>query len=257
MDLGIAGRTALVCASTSGLGLAVATALAGEGARTVICGRRAELARREAARLPGTHGIGIDLTDPAAPERLVTETVNTLGPVQILVLNSGGPAPGTAGAQTRDTLQAALDLLLLPQQELIRLCLPGMLEAGWGRIIAIGSSGVAEPIAELAQSNTGRAALAAYLKTLAGEVAAQGITVNMLLPGRIATDRVAALDAARAARAGHTVEEERATSQAAIPTGRYGRPEEFGAAAAFLASDRAAYITGTQIRVDGGLIRAT
>lgn len=255
MDLGIAGRTALVCASTSGLGLAVARALAVEGARTVLCGRRGDVARREAAALPTAHGIGADLSDEAAAEALVTEAVDVFGPVEILVLNSGGPPPGPAAEQTCESLRSALDRLLLTQYELIRLCLPGMRAAGWGRILAVGSSGVAEPIPGLAQSNTGRAALAALLKTLAGELAASGITVNMLLPGRIATDRVAALDRQRAEQAGQSVERERAASEATIPLGRYGTPSEFGAAAAFLASDAASYVTGVQLRVDGGLAR--
>jgi 3-oxoacyl-[acyl-carrier protein] reductase len=131
-----------------------------------------------------------------------------------------------------------------------------MRERGWGRILAIGSSGVAAPLAGLALSNMGRAALAGYLKTLAGEVAADGVTVNMLLPGRIATDRVAALDQAVATRQGRTVEEVATAAQAAIPVGRYGTPAEFGAAAAFLCGASASYITGTAVRCDGGLVQS-
>lgn len=256
MDLGIAGRTALVCASTSGLGLAVARALAAEGAHTVICGRRGELAAREAAALPNAHGVEIDLAQPNAAQRLVAETVRVFGAVEILVLNGGGPAPGTAGEQTTGSLREAVDHLLLVPQQLIGLCLPDMLTAGWGRVIAVGSSGVVEPIPGLAQSNVGRAALGGLLKTLAGEVAAHGVTVNMLLPGRVATDRVAALDQYRASQARRTVEEERRNAEQAIPAGRYGLPREFGAAAAFLASEQAAYITGVQLRVDGGLTKS-
>ncbi len=254
MDLGIRGRVALVCASTSGLGLGVARSLAAEGARVVLTGRRADLLERLAAELPEAIGAPGDLTEPETPRRLVAAAEERFGPVDILVLNSGGPPPGDAADQTRESLLAAVGQLLLPQQELIRLVLPGMRERRWGRILAIGSSGVAAPIPGLAASNTGRAALAGLLKTLAGEVARDGVTVNMLLPGRIATDRVAALDAARAARAGRSVAEVEAESKAAIPAGRYGTPEEFGAVGAFLCGEPAAYVTGCQIRVDGGLV---
>ncbi|MFS4091045.1 SDR family oxidoreductase [Streptomyces sp. AF1A] len=256
MDLGISGRVALVAASTAGLGRATARALAAEGARVVISGRRAEVVEREAAALPGAVGIPADLTDPGTPEALVRRTGELLGPVDILVLNGGGPAPGTAADQTPESLSAAVGSLLLPHQALIRHTLPGMRERGWGRILAIGSSGVNEPLPGLALSNAGRAALAGLLKTLASEVAADGVTVNMLLPGRIATDRVAALDRARAEREHTTVEAVAAAARAAIPAGRYGTPEEFGAAAAFLCSAPASYVTGSQVRVDGGMARS-
>lgn len=256
MNLGLAGRGALVCASTSGLGLAVGRELAAEGARVLLCGRRADLAERLAAELPGATGVGIDLLAPDAPRRLVDTARAACGTVDVLVLNCGGPPPGTARDQGRHSLLSAVERLLLPHVELVRLCLPGMVQRGWGRIIAIGSSGVAEPIPGLAQSNAGRAALAGYLKTLAGEVAANGVTVNMVLPGRIATERVAQLDAASAQRQGRGAVEVRAESEAAIPARRYGDPAEFAAMVAFLASDRASYIVGSQVRVDGGLARS-
>ncbi len=255
MELGIAGRTALVCASTSGLGLAIARALAAEGARTVICGRRGELARQEAVALPEAIGVEIDLEQPGAAQRLVAETVAAFGPVDILILNSAGPPAGTAAEQDRESLLAAMNRLLLPHDDLIRQCLPGMLERGWGRIIGVGSSGIAEPLPGLALSNVARAGLAGLLKSLAAEVADRGVTVNMVIPGRIATERLAALDRWWAQEAGRTAEEEQARSQAAIPARRYGTPEEFAAAAAFLASDRASYITGIHLRADGGLAR--
>jgi len=131
-----------------------------------------------------------------------------------------------------------------------------MRERGWGRVIAVGSSGVQQPIERLALSNVGRAALAGYLKTLAGEVAGDGVTVNMVLPGRIDTDRVSALDAATAERTGATVEQVRTRSESAIPAGRYGTPDEFAAVVLFLASNAASYVTGEQIRCDGGMVRA-
>jgi 3-oxoacyl-[acyl-carrier protein] reductase len=250
MDLGIKDRTAVVCASTSGLGRAVAEALAAEGARVVVSGRRGDLAREIAATLPGATGVAADLTDP--------EVVSTLvdGPVDILVLNGPGPKPGAAAALDGADYAAALDSLFLTQQRLVAAALPGMRERGWGRILAIGSSGVVAPLAGLALSNVGRAALAGYLKTLAGEVAADGVTVNMLLPGRIATDRVAALDRAAAERQGRTPEEVAADARAGIPAGRYGTAAEFGAAAAFLCGEPASYITGTAVRCDGGLVQS-
>jgi 3-oxoacyl-[acyl-carrier protein] reductase len=250
MDLGIKNRTAVVCASTGGLGRAVAEALAAEGAHVVVSGRRGDLARDIAETLPGATGVEADLTDPEAARTLVD------GPVDILVLNGPGPKPGDAAAVGEADFATAFDSLFITQQRLVAAALPGMRERGWGRILAIGSSGVAAPLAGLALSNAGRAALAAYLKTLAGEVAAEGVTVNLLLPGRIATDRVASLDQAKAARQGRTVGEVAAESRATIPAGRYGTPAEFGAAAAFLCGASASYITGTAVRCDGGLVQS-
>jgi len=146
--------------------------------------------------------------------------------------------------------------LMVQHHRLVEAALPSMRERGWGRIVAVGSSGVQEPIEMLALSNTGRAALSGYLKTLAAEVAADGVTVNMVLPGRIDTDRVAALDRARAERSGSTPEEVRAASERAIPARRYGRPEEFAAAVVFLASEPASYVTGVRLRCDGGMVRS-
>ncbi len=176
------------------------------------------------------------------------------GSVDVLVLNGGGPPPGTADAFTAEAAQDAVDRLLLIHVALVSELLPAMREAGWGRIIAIGSSGVQQPIPMLTASNVGRAALAAYLKTLAGTVAGDGVTVNMVLPGRVDTDRVAQLDQAVADRTGRSREETRTSSEAGIPIGRYGQPAEFGAVVAFLAGTPAGYVTGEQIRVDGGMV---
>ncbi|MFJ6280490.1 SDR family oxidoreductase [Arthrobacter subterraneus] len=256
MDTGLNGKNVLVPGSSSGIGLAIAQALAEEGANVVLAARREDLVRAEAEKLPSAVGIGIDLNLDGAPEQLVAAAEKAFGPIDVLVLNSGGPAPGGAADVTGEQTLAAVNQLLLQHITLVSLVLPGMRERGWGRIVAVGSSGVQAPLPNLALSNIGRAGLAGYLKTLANEVAADGVTVNMVLPGRIDTDRVASLDAGAAKRTGKTPEEARASSEATIPAGRYGKPEEFGAVVAFLASVPAAYVTGEQIRCDGGLVRS-
>ena len=256
MDLGLTGRTAVVAASTGGLGEAVARALAAEGAQVVVSGRRGEEARRIAAELPRAVGVEIDLTAADGPAQLVAAAEAEFGPVDVAVLNGPGPRPGTAADLTDDDVDGAVAALVRPHRQLVSAVLPGMRERGWGRVLALGSSGVAAPLPNLAASNLGRAALAAWLKTLAAEVAAEGVTVNLLLPGRIATDRVAQLDQAAAGRTGKSFEEVQAASRATIPAGRYGRPAEFGAVAAFLCSDAAGYVTGTALRCDGGLVRS-
>ncbi|MGY1703617.1 SDR family oxidoreductase [Geodermatophilus sp. SYSU D00697] len=255
MDLGLTGRCAVVCASTGGLGEAVARALAAEGASVVVSGRRGDRAKEIAASLPSAVGVEVDLTAPDGPAALVAAAREAFGEVDALVLNGPGPKPGPAAGVTDEGLDAAVDTLLRPHLRLLSLVLPGMRERGWGRVLAVGSSGVAAPLPDLALSNLGRAALAGHLKTLAAEVAADGVTVNLLLPGRIATDRVASLDSAAAARRGVAVADVQAASRASIPAGRYGDPAEFGAAAAFLCSAPASYVTGTALRVDGGLVR--
>lgn len=254
MDLGITGKVAVIAASTSGIGLGIAKSLAAEGVRVVICGRRESLARELAATIPGAVGLGIDLSTLSGPDKLIDAVEAIYDGIDILILNSGGPKPGTAAALTDDDLTLAIDLLVRPQRRLIERVLPGMRERKWGRIIAVGSSGVVTPLPNLAASNIGRAALSGLLKTLANEVGPDGVTCNMVLPGRIDTDRIQQLDTLAAERQGKAVEAVRDGSKASIPVGRYGTVEEFGAATAFLASQQAAYITGSQIRVDGGLI---
>lgn len=251
----LTGRTALVPGSTSGLGRASAEALAAMGANVVIVGRRGDMATDLAAGLPSAVGIGADITTEAGTEAAVSAAEERFGRVDILVLNGGGPPRATAAAFDEAAGQHAVDQLLRPHLRLTQRLLPAMRAAGWGRIVAIGSTGVQQPIDGLVASNVGRAALAGYLKTLATEVAPDGVTVNMVLPGRIATDRVSGVDAAAAAKQGLPVEEVVRRSQATIPVGRYGRPEEFGAVVAFLASPAASYVTGEQLRCDGGLVR--
>ncbi len=255
MDLGLAGRTAIVCASTSGLGEATARALAAEGARVVVSGRRAERAEEIAAELPGAIGVGIDLTDAEGPATLVARATEALGPADVVVLNSGGPPPSYATTIDAEAITAAIVPLVLAQQRLVSLVLPSMRERGWGRILGVSSAGVVEPIPGLALSNLGRAALAGYLKTLAGEVAGDGVTVNLLLPGRIATARLTGIDEYVAEQEGVTPADVQARAEATIPARRYGTAAEFGAVATFLCSDAASYVTGTAVRCDGGLVQ--
>lgn len=255
MDLGLTGKNVLVPGASAGIGLAIARSLAAEGANVVLAARREDVVRAEAARLPSAVGIVMDLNDDGAPAALVAATEHAFGPIDVLVLNSGGPPPGGAADITDDQALAAVHQLLLQHVRLTSLVLPGMRSRGWGRIVAVGSSGVQQPLPNLALSNLGRAGLAGYLKTLAGEVAADGVTVNMVLPGRIDTDRVASLDTAVAKRTGVTPDEARAASEAGIPAQRYGTPAEFAAVVTFLAGATASYVTGEQIRCDGGMVR--
>jgi 3-oxoacyl-[acyl-carrier protein] reductase len=255
MDFGLNGRTAVVCASTGGLGAATARALAVEGANVVVSGRRAQQAGDLAAELPNAIGVPVDLLAADGPEQLFAAAVAAFGSVDILVLNGPGPRPMPATMITADQVAAATDQLVRPHIALVQLALPGMQEHQWGRILAIGSSGVAAPLPYLGLSNLGRAALAGYLKTLAGEVAKDSITVNMLLPGSIETPRLAALDHTAAEMSGRTVEAVQDEAQRQIPAGRYGRPAEFGAVAAFLCSEQASYVTGTATRCDGGMVK--
>ena len=255
MNLELEGKIAIVLGSTKGLGLAVAQGLAAEGASVVITGRRLDIATARAAELGSALAIELDLTRPDAPSTAVDATIRRFGHVDILVLNAGGPPPGPAATLRRSDLAEAINSLLLAQIEVVTLVLDEMRERKWGRILAIGSSGVVAPLPNLAQSNTARAALAGYLKTLAAEVAPDGVTVNMLLPGRIDTDRVAELDEIASRARQIEVAEIRRQSALTIPAHRYGTPAEFGAVATFLCSAAASYVTGSAIRVDGGLVR--
>ena len=254
MDLGIAGRTALVCASTGGLGAATARALGAEGANVVVSGRREELAKSVAAELPSAVGVAVDLTADGGPEALLAAATGAFGNIDILVLNGPGPKQMTASQLDPATTAQAVHDLLLVHQTLVNAVLPGMRARGWGRIVAIASTGVVQPLPNLALSNVGRTALAAYLKSLATEVAADGVTVNLVLPGRIATDRADSINQQVAERSGRSVAEVRAAGEREVPAGRYGQPDEFGAATAFLCGAQASYITGTAVRVDGGLV---
>jgi 3-oxoacyl-[acyl-carrier protein] reductase len=256
MDLGLSNRTALVLGSTSGLGLASARRLAAEGATVMFCGRRIDHAQQAASEFPQCAATKLDLADDQSIDDAIQACRDQLGDPDIVVLNSGGPPPGTASTLDLGQLESSIRMMLLAQIGIVGKLLPGMIDRSWGRIVAIGSSGVQQPILTLAQSNVARSALAAYLKSLAANVSRYGVTTNMVLPGRIATDRVATLDEAASERTGKPVDQVREESESAIPLGRYGRPDEFGDVVAFVCSERASYITGSQIRVDGGSISA-
>jgi 3-oxoacyl-[acyl-carrier protein] reductase len=259
MDLGIRGRRALVGGASSGLGRAVAERLAAEGCDLAISARRAGLLAEIAAELSARHGIRAvalpaDLSDGAAPAALAAAALEALGGVDILVLNAGGPPPSDPTRTDAAGWTAAFQLLATSPIELATALLPGMRERGWGRVVAIGSYAIRQPIEELVYSNAGRSALVAWLKTVAGVVAADGVTVNGALPGRHATPRIEQLDRATAERTGRTVEDVRAAHLASIPAGRYGQPDEFAAYIAWLCSEPAAYQTGTFTSIDGGII---
>lgn len=253
MDYGLKGKRALVIGASRGLGAATAIMLAQEGATVIAASRSGKLPEGVPADVGSLIvGASLDLSDPQSVAGMQARLKDE--PVDILVNNCGGPAAGPAGGQSSEAWQAAFAAMATPLFALTDAAVAGMGEKGWGRVVTIGSSGVQAPIPNLALSNGVRGAIAGWSKTLAGEVAGKGITVNMVLPGRIATDRVAELDAGKAQKTGKSVEDIRTASRAAIPAGRYGEPEEFAAAVTFLCSAQASYITGSMIRVDGGMI---
>ena len=258
MDFGLRGKTALVLAAGGGLGRAIAKSLAGEGANIAVAGRGADsIAGTQAALAEiGGNSMGLvwDLADLAQIDGNVAKIENEHGPVDILVNNTGGPPPTTASGQDTALWSKQFQAMVLSVIAITDRVLPNMRARHWGRIITSTSSGVVVPIPNLAISNALRLSLVGWSKTLAREVAKDGITVNVVVPGRIATDRTRFLDEARAKREGRCVEEVVAENTASIPIGRFGKPEEYGAMVAFLSSEPAAYITGTIVRVDGGMI---
>ena len=254
MDLGLEGKVALVTGATSGLGLASAKALAAEGASVVLCGRRADLAEREAGALPDALGVAADITDPDVPARLVDAAIERYGRLDILVGSTGGPTPGTALDTPAEAYDDALALLVKPMVRLSHLVVPHMRDAGSGRIVFVTSTVVREPVPMLVLSDAVRMAVHGFAKTLAKQVAGDGITVNCVMPGRIATDRVASLDQAAANATGRSVGDVRAAGERSIPAGRYGDPAEFGAVVAFLCSQQAAYVSGASVPVDGAAL---
>jgi 3-oxoacyl-[acyl-carrier protein] reductase len=245
VDLGLKGRTALVTGASSGLGLATAEALAAEGANVSMFARRRDLLEREADRI-GALAVRGDVSIPKDLERAVETTVKAFGGIDVLVWNSGGPTPGPATGVTPASLEHALELLFLPAVRLLDLCLPQLEASEGGRIVAITSLAAKEPTDHLALSNSIRPGLTGWLKSLARELGPKGITVNCVAPGRIATARLDELYPAGPTEA----------DLAEIPLRRWGEPREFGDVVCFLASDRARYISGQTIVVDGGMQRA-
>ena len=247
MELGLEGRVALVTGASRGIGLGIARELAVEGASVAVSSRSPERIETAAADI-GARAFVHDSADLSAAQDLVERIERELGPIEILVTNTGGPPAGGPLGLPHDGWEAAHRDLVLGPMALIERVAPGMRERGFGRILNVASSGVREPIATLVLSNAHRSAIVATFKTLARELAADGVTLNTLLPGRIATDRVAELFG--------SLDEAEELARKEVPAGRLGTVEEMAAAAAFLCSERAGYITGVTLLVDGGLTRS-
>ena len=244
MELGLSGRTAIVCGASQGIGLAIAEALAEEGANVAMFARRRDVLGREADRI-GALAVRGDLTNPRDLKQLVDKTLEAFGGIDILVNNGGGPPRGPALEVTEESLEAAVELLLLSAFRLTMLCLPHLRQSGRGRVINIASSSVRQPIEKLALSNAVRPGVIGWAKTLSQEVGSDGITVNSIAPGRIETARLAeAFDNGP-----------RPEDLQEIPLRRFGQPREIADVVCFLASERAGYVTGSVIPVDGGLTR--
>jgi len=260
MDLGLRGKVALVAASSRGLGRAVAAELAAEGASLVICSRSREAINRArddiaAATQSRVIAVPADVSIAADVSRLIELALEEFGRIDILVTNAGGPPAGTFESLSQSQWEEATTLTLYPALELTRRVLPGMKERHWGRILNITSIAVKQPVENLILSNSLRAAGTGFARTLANEVARFGITVNNILPGYTRTERVEELANMMAQKQGITPAEFTARWEQEIPTGRLGEPREFAALAAFLVSERASYITGTSVAVDGGWIK--
>jgi 3-oxoacyl-[acyl-carrier protein] reductase len=258
MDLGIGGKRALVCASSKGLGLGCAEALAQAGVDLVMNARGAEALTAAAARLRASYGVAVT---PVAAD-VTTEVgrrqvLEAAGPVDILVTNAGGPPPGLWSDWGREDFIRALDANMLTPIALMSAVLPGMIDRGWGRVVNITSQSVKAPIPQLGLSNAARTGLTGYVAGTARQVAQHGVTINNLLPGIHATDRADALDQGVMRAGGITLAEARLARQATIPARRYGTAAEFGAACAFLCSDLAGFIVGQNILLDGGATNAT
>jgi 3-oxoacyl-[acyl-carrier protein] reductase len=256
VNLGLDDKVALVCGASRGLGRAIAEELAAEGASLALCARDAERLEAAAGELgPDTFAVAADLAVSGEPTRVVEGTLERFDRLDVLVTNTGGPPAGTHDTLTLEDWDASTALLLRSTVELATAALPGMKERGWGRILAVTSVAVKQPVDNLILSNSLRAAVTGYAKTLSREVAGHGITVNTILPGYTATERVTELNRANAEREGVDLAEVEARLEASIPLGRLAEPREFAALAAFLASERAGYITGGAFAVDGGWVR--
>lgn len=261
MDLGLKDKTALVTAASQGLGGAVATELAREGARVMISSRDEESLARAAEEMAEETGSTVeyracDLTSAAQIDAMITHATDRLGGVDVLVNNTGGPPTGNFADVDDEAWELAFRQIILSMVRCVRGVLPSMRERGGGRIVNVASSSVKQPIDNLLLSNTFRAGLHGLAKSLALELAPEGILVNTLGPGRILTGRTESVDAGQAESQGISVEQVREQFAARIPLGRYGAPEEFARVAAFLASPANGYVTGQAILVDGGMVRA-
>ncbi|HET8593123.1 MAG TPA: SDR family oxidoreductase [Solirubrobacterales bacterium] len=249
MNLGIEGRVALVMGASRGIGRGIATALAREGARVAISSRSAESLEATAAEIEGeVRPVPADTSNLERIRTLPGEVSGAFGPVEILVTNTGGPPGGGALENPIEEWEAAFRSLVLAPRVLIEAVLPGMRERRWGRIVNVSSSSIREPIPSLTLTNANRMAALGLLETLADEVAAEGITVNTVATGMFATERLAGLHG--------SLERAEAAARERIPAGRLGTPEEYGDLVAFLCSERAAYLTGAVIPLDGGLLRS-
>lgn len=259
MDLGIRGKVALVAASSRGLGRAIAEELAAEGVNLVVCARGEDALRKTAEEIRKSSGVEVvdvaaDVSDTAGMNHVVGAALEKFGRVDILVTNSGGPPSGTFESLTPEMWDAATRLLLTSAVGLSRAVLPGMKERRWGRILTVTSIAVKQPVEGLMLSNSLRAAVTGFARTLANEVAPFNVTVNNLMPGYTRTDRVEQLARAAGERTGASAKDAFAKWEKEIPMGRLGEPRELAALASFLASERAGYITGSSIAVDGGWI---
>jgi 3-oxoacyl-[acyl-carrier protein] reductase len=253
MDLGIKGKRALVCASSKGLGLGCAEALAEAGVELVMNARGAEALEAAAERLRQEHQVSVTtVAADVATEEGQRAVIEAAGEVDILVNNAGGPPPGMWHDWDREDFIKALDANMLAPIALIKALVPGMMERGWGRVVNITSQSVRAPIPVLGLSNSARTGLTGYVAGTSRQVAGKGVTINNLLPGIHATDRADSLDGAVVKARGITLDEARAERQKGIPAGRYGTRQEFGAACAFLCSQHAGFIVGQNLLLDGG-----